>query len=152
MTGRLDVGQVQAPPLVHAVLATADPTADLTFCDAPPGASCPVVATLEGADRALLVCEPTRPSLHDMRQVAAVCRARGVPAAVVVNRALPDTVSLVEDVCRQEGLEILAVIPHDRAVAASCARGGLIWDARPSLRELFTVLLNDVQASWREAS
>ena len=38
--------------------------------DAPPGASCPVVETIRGADFALLVTEPTPFGLHDLKQVA----------------------------------------------------------------------------------
>ncbi len=46
--GRLHVGVTQVPPLIDAVKETRIPEG-LVILDAPPGATCPVVATLKGA-------------------------------------------------------------------------------------------------------
>ncbi len=56
--GRLDVGVATAPPLIRAVRAkrTDDSPAIL---DAPPGTTCPVIATVRDADYLLLVTEST---------------------------------------------------------------------------------------------
>ena len=67
MTGRLDIGEVKAPPVIRAARRAAeDEAAELTILDAPPGAACSAVATLQGADLLLLVTEPTAFGLHDL--------------------------------------------------------------------------------------
>jgi len=59
--GRLDIGVAMAPPLIRAVKARMKNNGTTVILDAPPGTSCPVIATLRGSDFVLLVTEPTRP-------------------------------------------------------------------------------------------
>ena len=54
--GKLDIGVAMAPPLIRAVKAYPRPAAT-TIIDAPPGTSCPVIATVTGADLVVLVTE-----------------------------------------------------------------------------------------------
>jgi MinD superfamily P-loop ATPase len=58
----------------------------LLLCDGSPGIGCPVIASLTGADLALLVAEPTRSSLHDLERVLLLCRQLGIETAVTINK------------------------------------------------------------------
>jgi MinD superfamily P-loop ATPase len=58
LQGKLDVGEAMSPPVIRAVLAAA-PTEGTVVIDAPPGTSCPVIASVKSADVVLLVTEPT---------------------------------------------------------------------------------------------
>jgi MinD superfamily P-loop ATPase len=57
------------------------------LADGPPGIGCPVIASLSGADYAVLVTEPTLSGMADLERVAGVARHFGVPAGILVNRA-----------------------------------------------------------------
>ncbi len=137
--GRLDIGAAMAPPLIHAVKARL--RRDLpAILDAPPGTSCPVIATLRGADFVLLVTEPTPFGLHDLTLAVEMVRALGIPFGVVVNRVgLGD--DRVHRYCGQRHIPILLEIPDDRRIAEACSRGGLIVEALPEYRGLFRNLV-----------
>jgi len=128
-SGCLDVGEAMAPPLIRAVLARAQAAAEIVI-DAPPGASCPMVAAVRGADAALLVAEPTPFGLHDLRIAVETVRSLGVPFGVVVNRADSGDDG-VRVYCAGEGVPIFAEIPNDRRIAEAYSRGERIIEAVP---------------------
>ncbi|MDD2337819.1 MAG: ATP-binding protein, partial [Geobacteraceae bacterium] len=84
--GRLDIGVAMAPPLIRAVKARMKNNGTTVIFDAPPGTSCPVIATLRGSDFVLLVTEPTPFGLHDLRLAVDMVRELAIPFGVVVNR------------------------------------------------------------------
>jgi len=124
--GRLDVGEPHAVPVIRAVRGelTGDGVAIL---DAPPGASCPVVETLRGADLVVLVTEPTPFGLSDLEQAVGVVRAVAGEAVVVMNRTgmTEEGDAAATRLCEREELPVIASIPENREVAACCARGGM---------------------------
>jgi MinD superfamily P-loop ATPase len=137
--GRIDVGVAMAPPLIRAVkarLLNGLPA----ILDAPPGTSCPVIATLRGSDFVVLVTEPTPFGLHDLKLAVDMVRELGMPFGVVVNRVGigDDRVHLF---CSQEGIPILLEIPEDRRIAEAYSRGTLIVDALPEYRGHFQSLI-----------
>jgi MinD superfamily P-loop ATPase len=139
VTGRLDVGQAMAPPLIRAVKdrLSQDMPAIL---DAPPGTSCPVIAAIRGADFVLLVTEPTPFGLHDLKLAVDMVRELRIPFGVVVNRVGSGD-DRVHVFCRQEGIPILLEIPDDRRIAEAYSRGELIVEALPEYRGLFQSLI-----------
>lgn len=141
--GRLDVGRAMAPPLIRAVKARLIPGRD-AILDAPPGTSCPMVATVRGADYVLLVTEPTPFGLHDLELAVATVRQLELPCGVVVNRAGCGD-DRIQAFCRAQGLPVLAEIPDDRTIAETYARGALLVDALPHYRPLFSELADRVR-------
>lgn len=147
--GRLDVGVALVPPLVRAVKARLRPTLP-AILDAPPGTSCPVIATLRGSDFVLLVTEPTPFGLHDLRLAVEMVRTLGIPFGVVVNRVGAGD-GRVHDYCRESGVPILLEIPDDRRIAEAYSRGEVAVEALPEYREPFRALLEKVR-DRREAA
>jgi MinD superfamily P-loop ATPase len=137
--GRLDVGVATARPLIRAVkgrLRNGIPA----ILDAPPGTSCPVVATLRGVDLVLLVTEPTPFGLHDLGLAVDMVRALGISFGVVINRVgIGD--GRVHSFCREENIPVLLEIPDDRRIAEVYSKGRMIVEALPEYRELFESLL-----------
>lgn len=133
--GRLDVGVAMAPPLIRAVKAHIPKEGD-AILDAPPGTSCPVIATLRETDYVVLVTEPTPFGLHDLTLAIAVVRELGIPFGVVVNRAGSGD-ERVQAYCRTEGIALLAEIPDDRRVAEAYSRGELAVEAVPEYIKIF---------------
>ncbi len=136
--GRLEVGVATAPPVIDAVRARCRDDRP-AILDAPPGTSCPAVASLRGADFVVLVTEPTPFGLHDLRLAVDVVDELGLPAGVVVNRSGRGEAP-VRRFCAAAGLPILAELPDDRRVAEAYARGQLPADVLPDVRARFTAL------------
>jgi len=141
--GRLDVGVPMAPPLVRAVRAGGD-GGGIAVIDAPPGASCPVVAAVRDTDLVLLVAEPTPFGLHDLKIAVETTKALGLRAACVINRAGGGD-GEVRAYCGGEGIPVLMEIPEDRRVAEIYSRGGLVvehgGDHRARFEDLAKIIL-----------
>ena len=142
--GKMKIGEPMAVPIIrelkkwaHVVLPT------IEIRDAPPGASCPVVETIRGADYALLVTEPTPFGLHDLKQVLAITRELDIPAGVVINR---DGIgnNAVEMYCSENNVPILMRIPMERRIAEAIASGKLLVEASPEYRSGFQNLLETI--------
>jgi MinD superfamily P-loop ATPase len=140
ITGRLDVGQTLAPPVVRAVRTRGD-GAPLVIVDAPPGTSCPVVAAARGADFVVLVTEPTPFGLNDLELAVEAVRRLSLPFGVVVNRAGAGD-ARVHDYCAREDIPVLVEIPQERRIAEAYARGLPLVEACPELRPAFLDLLD----------
>jgi MinD superfamily P-loop ATPase len=140
--GRLNIGEAMAPPLIRAVKQRLVPGLP-AIIDAPPGTSCPVITTLQKADYALLVTEPTPFGLNDLQLAVSMVRDLGVPFGVAVNRQGSGD-DRVHDFCRAEGIPILLEIPDDRRIAEAYSRGDLIVDALPEYRDRFRGLLTRI--------
>lgn len=140
--GLLNVGEPVSPPLVSAVrLAVAE--VDLEIIDAPPGTSCPVIASLRDTDYVVLVTEPTPFGFHDLTLAIDVVRALKLPFGVVVNRSTIGTRE-ISFYCESEGIKVLSEIPHDRKIAEAYSNGDLICEVLPEYRLLFNRLLADL--------
>jgi MinD superfamily P-loop ATPase len=137
--GRLDVGSAMAPPLIRAVKACLK-NGRPTILDAPPGTSCPVIATIRETDFVLLVTEPTPFGLHDLKIAADMVRELGIPFGVVVNRVgIGD--ERVHVYCNKQNIPIILEIPDDRRIAEAYSRGELIVESLPEYRGLFLNLI-----------
>jgi MinD superfamily P-loop ATPase len=137
LEGRLNVGEAMSPPVIRALLQEVKedvgPTGSegvgrVTILDAPPGTSCPVIATLHRADVVLLVTEPTPFGLNDLELAVGVVRKLGMPFGVVINRADSSDARVQEYCCRQ-GIEVLLEVPYELEIARAYARGGLALEA-----------------------
>ena len=62
------------------------PDRDIVIVDCPPGNSCPMVESVRGADRVILVTEPTPFGLNDLGIALETVREIGIPVDIVMNR------------------------------------------------------------------
>jgi len=148
--GVLNVGQAMSPPVIRAVKRAAPP-ADVTIIDCPPGASCPVIAAVRGADCVLLVAEPTPFGLADLRIAVETVRSLALALGVVINRADIGDDS-VRRYCDEEDIPVLAEIPDVRAVAEAYARGVLAAEVSEHCRQGFERLLGELVSPAAEAA
>jgi MinD superfamily P-loop ATPase len=138
VSGRLDVGQAMAPPLIRQVRERGRDGA-VNLVDAPPGTSCPMLAATRGSDLVLLVTEPTPFGLNDLELAVAAMRETRTPFAVVLNRAGSGD-GRVEDYCRREGVRLVAAIPEDRRIAEFYSRGLPAYGRVVELTEIMDTL------------
>lgn len=148
--GEMTVGEESVVPIIRAIKA-AVPDDGISVLDAPPGTACPAVETMRGADRVILVTEPTPFGLHDLRLAVDTARELGLPAGVVINRSDIGNSDTLE-YCRSHGLEVLLQIPNSRAVAVAYSTGTLPTKTVPEFREIMLVLVNTVARWAREPS
>ena len=88
--GRLEVGVGLSGKLVSEMKQQArrlEGEYTLRLVDGPPGIGCPVIASLTGADLAVIVAEPTLSGLHDAQRVAQLAGRFGIKTALCVNKA-----------------------------------------------------------------
>jgi MinD superfamily P-loop ATPase len=142
--GVMNVGEPMAVPIIRELKKwKPDTAAKIEIRDAPPGASCPVVETIRGADFVLLVTEPTPFGLHDLKQVAEITCELGLPAGVVINRdGIGD--NAVEAYCVESGIPILMRIPMDRQVAEGVAQGHTLVEIKPELGPALSEMLSQI--------
>ncbi len=140
--GKLEVGVALSPPLIKAVKRESMKKG-ITIIDAPPGASCPMVAAVKGTDLCILVTEPTPFGLHDLAIAVETLRKIGVPCGVVINRAGFEYRELY-DYLEKEQIEILLEIPFERKYAESYSSGDILVRVHSELQPRFSGLLSDV--------
>jgi len=142
--GLMDIGQVMAPPIIRQVRTHADPKG-LTIIDAPPGTSCPVIASMKGVDFVLLVTEPTPFGLHDLTLAVETVKILDIPHGLVINRAGMGNDD-VKTYAQEQGIPILMEIPFDRRIATAYSKGELIISCLPEYKEKFIQLYDRIEA------
>jgi MinD superfamily P-loop ATPase len=148
LQGRLNVGEAMAPPVVRAVVEAA-PRHCTVLLDAPPGTSCPAIASVKTSDVVLLVTEPTPFGLNDLRLAVEMVQKLGLPFGVAINRAGTGN----EDVyryCARENIPLIFELQDDRLIAAAYSRGELAVAALPDLMPRFVGLLGRLIALARD--
>ncbi|MBU4211339.1 MAG: ATP-binding protein [Verrucomicrobia bacterium] len=140
--GRLNIGEPMSPPLIRAVKMKAL-NDGVSLVDAPPGTSCPVVATVRDTDYVLLVTEPTPFGLNDLKLAVEMIRQLGLRHGVVINRADSGD-QRVREFCAAERIPVLLELPDDRRVAEAYSRGQLALQVLPEWRTLFFDLWNRI--------
>ncbi|MGI6163749.1 MAG: 4Fe-4S binding protein [Bacillota bacterium] len=145
---RLEPGEENSGKLVSAVRQRARDIANsqakhLLITDGPPGIGCPVIASLSGADLALVVTEPTLSGIHDMERIIQVCKHFSVPAVVCINKwdIDPANTKHIQERCNEIKCPVIGLIPYDSLVPKAMADGVAVTSydclAGHSIRELW---------------
>ena len=150
MSGKMKIKEVAAPHIIRKVKEGIDPAIP-AIIDAPPGTTCPTVTAVSGSDYCVLVTEPTPFGLNDLKLAVEMVRQMGIPAGVVINRdGIGD--DGVENYCREEGIPLLLKIPHKREIAEIYARGGIVVDELPQIRQMVEELAQKLFINGKEAA
>lgn len=113
--GFLNIGEIQAIPVLKNLKKKIDKNKNVIL-DAPPGAACPFVETVEESDYCILVTEPTPFGLNDLKIAVETVRLLNVPFGVIINRdGVGD--NRVELYCQQKKIPILLKIPQSEEIA-----------------------------------
>jgi MinD superfamily P-loop ATPase len=157
---RLGVAQENSGKLVSLVRREAKALAvargrELLISDGSPGIGCPVIASVAGADLALIVAEPTLAGLHDLERVAELCEQLGTRAAVCVNKAdINSEISRDIEACAaRRHMPMLGSIHYDDAVTmAQVKRRPVVeHDAGPAAQDVRALFERVVQTMTERA-
>lgn len=103
---------------------------DILITDGPPGVGCPVIASMGGADAALIVAEPSVSGKHDMERVAQLAAFFRVPAMLCVNKfdLNPGMGEAMEGFAEEKDIKVLGRIPFDSAFTKGMVEGKTIME------------------------
>ena len=89
--------------------------------DGSPGIGCPVISSLSGADRVLLVTEPSLSGMHDLKRVWELCRSFNIPGSGIINKAdiNPGIASQIGQYFLSEGIRLLDSFDYDEDFSRS---------------------------------
>ncbi|WP_461211163.1 ATP-binding protein [Desulfocurvus sp. DL9XJH121] len=107
--------------------------ADLILTDGPPGIGCPVIASLGGANLALVVAEPTASALHDLKRVRGLAKHFDIPMMVVINKSgiNAQITRDIREFCAAEGVEVAGELPYDPAFTQAQIRAQSVVEYDP---------------------
>jgi len=141
--GLLDIGEARAPVVVDAVRKHIAEDA-VNVVDAPPGTGCGAVASIKGADRAVLVTEPTPFGLNDLALAVDLNAKLGVRSGIVINRSGSND-KIIEEYAERRGVPIIGKIPFSRKYAEAYSSGKMLVEEFPEfkgyLEEIYANLL-----------
>jgi MinD superfamily P-loop ATPase len=138
LCGQWMVSETRCGPMVHARLGVAaensgklvstvrrearriaeEQDRSIVIVDGPPGIGCPVIASLTGASKALIVTEPTVSGEHDLERILALTEHFNIPAAVCVNKWDLNTeiTERIENNAKECGVQAAGRVRYDRGV------------------------------------
>jgi MinD superfamily P-loop ATPase len=121
--GFLFPGEENSGKLVAEVKKIAQKIAEEEGCDylitdGPPGIGCPVIASLNGTDVAVIVTEPTLSAISDFERVLELTRRMNIETRALINKSTMnmELTLKIREFCREEGIEILGEVPYDRGM------------------------------------
>lgn len=127
---RLGAGEENSGKLVTLIRREAEAIAksedrDIILVDGPPGIGCPVIASLSGANIAVVVTEPTVSGIHDLKRVAQLAAHFKVLICILINKAdiNPEQTAKICRFAEEHGLEVLGEIPYDPVVTKAQLAG-----------------------------
>ena len=140
--GKLRIGEAMSPPLIKEVRSYEHPD-KLTIIDAPPGTSCPVIASVKDTDFVLLVTEPTPFGLYDLKLAVGAVEILNIPCGLVINRC-DMGYDKVKEYADTVNLPILMEIPFDRRIAEAYSRGDPLVEIIPEWKNKFLALYHEI--------
>jgi len=143
--GEWYISETKYGPLVHARLGIAEENSgklvtlvrenaktiaeknnlELIVVDGPPGIGCPLIATLSGANLAVVVTEPTLSGLHDLQRVVKVAQHFGIKTVVIVNKydINLENSAKIEDWCKETNISVIGKIHFDNIITEALVKG-----------------------------
>jgi len=136
--GRLAAGEENSGKLVNVVREKAKQTAvhyglDTIILDGPPGIGCPVISTITGVDKVVVVTEPTKAGLSDMERAIEVVQKFNIPVFVIINKFdLNESVSKqIEEWCAGKNVYVAGMLPFDRQITEAMIGSKTINEFNP---------------------
>lgn len=149
---QLGIGEQNSGKLVAKLRENAHKLAeenrvDLIITDGPPGIGCPTIATLTGADLAVIVAEPTMSAIHDMLRTIQLCNHFGIRSGIIVNKCdlNSDKTREIYEHCEKNGIPVFGQIPFDKQFREAINNVLSPVEYSASIREIIAPIWEKVQ-------
>lgn len=117
---RLNIGADNSGKLVAKVKNEAKRLAAMhgrktIIIDGSPGVGCPVVSSLSGADLAVMVTEPTKAGLHDLKRIYELVQKFRIKAGCIINKydLNPEMTKQIRTFLHEKNIRELGAFPYD---------------------------------------
>ena len=121
--GRLAPGEENSGKMVTLVRDKSHQVAKQTnikdiLIDGPPGIGCPLIASISGVDKVVIVTEPTMSGLHDLKRCIEVVKKFNINPLVIINKfdLNEELTETVNNYCKEIGIIVIGVIPFDNII------------------------------------
>ena len=136
--GRLAPGEENSGKLVNLVRKKTRDLMHLNgykhiIIDGPPGIGCPVISSISGVDRVVIVTEPSVSAMHDMVRALDMVNRFNIKAFVVINKydLNTDLTMEIERHCLVNNIPIAGKIPFDPLVTEAMVKQKTITEWAP---------------------
>ncbi|MBU3182977.1 P-loop NTPase [Clostridium psychrophilum] len=121
--GVLNIGEPMAVPIIKELLNNLSKNTNILDCS--PGTSCNVVNTLQNADIAILVTEPSEFGFHDLKMAVELVKKFNMPMGIVINKSVSDE-NIITQYCERENISIIGCLPYRRSIAKQYSKGEML--------------------------
>jgi MinD superfamily P-loop ATPase len=152
---RLAPGEENSGKLVNVVREQARRVAKETGCEAividgPPGTGCPVISSVTGANRVVVVTEPSNSGFHDMKRLLELVANFNIKAFVVINKydLNKDVTASIETWCNQQNIPVVGKLIFYEPVVHAMVRCKSIIEYLPDseiskeIYRIFDIIFN----------
>jgi MinD superfamily P-loop ATPase len=135
---RLAPGEENSGKLVNVVRSQARQTAkemgwETIIIDGPPGTGCPVISSVTGVNKVIIVTEPSNSGFHDMKRILELVANFKVKPSIVINKYdLNVTVTCkIADWCFDLNIPVIGKLPFDEQIIEAMLNGQSIIEWQP---------------------
>lgn len=153
---RLAPGEENSGRLVSVVRDQARKVAQeknqsVILLDGPPGTGCPVISSLTGVQKSVLVTEPTKSGFHDLKRIIALVQNFKVQPYVLINKydLNTDLSDEIENWCTDQAIPLVGKLPFDAKVVEAMIQCQSIIEYDPTcqvseiLKQIYYRMIQD---------
>ncbi len=107
--------------------------ADYVINDGPPGIGCAAISSITGTDAILLVIEPTKSGLHDIKRLIELIEEFGISVYSIINKydINNEICSQIEKFLETKNIAVLSKIPFDKSFVEAMVQEKSIVEFNP---------------------
>ncbi len=135
---RMGAGEENSGRLVTEIRKKAreiatETSAQIIINDGPPGIGCPVIASVTGTGKVLLVIEPSLSGLHDAKRLLKLVESFHIPVLAVINKfdINPEITAQIEQFLQDISIPLIGKIPFDTRFVYSMVSGKSLVEFAP---------------------
>jgi MinD superfamily P-loop ATPase len=151
---RLAPGEENSGKLVNVVREKAkemavDKGASIVIIDGPPGTGCPVISSITGVDKVLLVTEPSKSGFHDLKRVFELTENFNISTSVVINKfdLNYEMTHKIEEWCKLFTIPVIGRIPFDKQMVEAMLHCKSIVEWNPS-----SAISQEIKNIWHQVN
>ena len=117
--------------------------------DGPPGTGCATIASVTGADAALVIIEPSITSLHDAERVINLVEQFNIPVYALINKSTVNQ-QMAEQIMqflKNRKIPLLGEIPFDKTIVEAMIHGQSINEFQPE-----SIISATISSVWSQLS
>ncbi len=137
ISGRMRAGIEESSLVVNSIkdyVKVMEKDYDFIIIDTAAGTHCPVIAALLGCEKGFAVTEPTPLGAHDLNLILELMKELKVESHIILNRSDIADRSIIENVAKKHGTDILVDIPYSKDVEKSYSSGKPI--VHPAIKKI----------------